>query len=172
MTSSNQALTDITHHNQLADHIIKSVTIPRQLKTVLVAIATFYNLVNDNAFPTRKELAKRTGYSINYITYLIAYACREGFLVSTPRFIKGERDSAPRQSSNNYRIILSAIGARFSKVKAMLNKNLRQKKKEDEMQELLRNERVDHANQLLGEAPVSEQPYIDTYEWEGYEPPK
>lgn len=156
MNSSNQKMTAITHHHQLMNLVIKSVSIPRELKSLLIAISSFYNLKNDNAFPTRKLLSERTGYSVNYITHLIAKAVKQGYLKVQCQFRQVEGEKSPRQTANIYQIVLSSIGGFYCRTKT-LQKSTNRKKKNIALksQEHVR-QRTTFVELMLGKNPNNE----------------
>ncbi|MFA0080247.1 hypothetical protein AB4427_19280 [Vibrio artabrorum] len=167
MTTSNQALKFLEHHNQLTDAIACDENIPADIKALLVAISTFYNLSNQCAFPNRKQIAARMGRCVNYVTELISKAKKSGRLISTAQFILIEGESAPRQIANKYEFVLEMFGLCYSKAKTMLNRNLRKKSKKNKATQQAASSRVEHINQMLDEAQTSDIP-----EWEDYSPPE
>ncbi|EDP57985.1 hypothetical protein [Vibrio sp. AND4] len=154
-TTSN-TLTLITHHHQLTDLILKSADIPREIKSLLIGISSFYNLRNDNAFPTRKLLSERTGYSANYITHLIAKAVKHGYLKVTPQFRQVEGEKGPRQTSNIYNIVLSKLGGFYSKTKAAMNIACRKRNKEKSIHQEKVQSRIDFVDSTLKQANPSQ----------------
>ena len=167
MTTSDQPLKFLEHHNQLTNAVACDESIPADEKSLLIAISTFYNLSNQCAFPSRKQIAARMGRCVNYVTELISKAKKSGRLISTAQFILIEGESAPRQIANKYEFVLEKFGLFYSKAKAMLNRNLRKKNKENKATQQAASSRVDHINQLLDDAHISDIP-----EWEDYTPPE
>ncbi|WP_299695493.1 hypothetical protein [uncultured Vibrio sp.] len=167
MTASNQSLKFLEHHNQLTNAVACDESIPADEKSLLIAISTFYNLSNQCAFPSRKQIAARMGRCVNYVTELISKAKESGRLISTAQFVLIEGESAPRQIANKYEFVLEKFGLFYSKAKAMLNRNLRKKSKENKTTQQAASSRVDQINQLLDEAQTSDIP-----EWEDYTPPE
>ncbi|MFA0077988.1 helix-turn-helix domain-containing protein [Vibrio artabrorum] len=167
MTTSNQTLKFLEHHNQLTDAVACDESIPADEKALLIAISTFYNLSNQCAFPSRKQIAARMGRCVNYVTELISKAKKFGRLISTAQFIQVEGESAPRQIANRYEFVLEKLGLCYSKAKAMLNRNLRKKSKKNKATQQTASSRVEHINQMLDEAQTSDIP-----EWEDYSPPE
>nr|AKN37752.1 hypothetical protein [Vibrio tasmaniensis] len=129
MTTSNQALKPLEHHNQLTDAVACDENIPADEKALLIAISTFYNLSNQCAFPSRKQISARMGRCVNYVTELISKAKKSGRLISTAQFVQVDGESAPRQIANKYEFVLEKFGLFYSKAKAMLNRNIRKKSK-------------------------------------------
>ncbi|WP_299143960.1 hypothetical protein [uncultured Vibrio sp.] len=166
MTTSNSPLKYLEHHNQLTDAVACDESIPADEKSLLIAISTFFNLANQCAFPSRKQIAARMGRNINYVTELISKAKKSGRLISTAQFIQIEGESAPRQIANKYEFVLEKLGLFYSKAKAMLNRNLRKKSKKNKATQQAASSRVDHINQILDEAHTTDIP-----EWEDYSPP-
>ncbi len=127
---SSSDLTLLEHHHQLVNAIAKTEDIPRQVRNLLVGLATYFNVHNQCAFPSRKQLTTRTGYCANHITALIKQAVDLGFLKSTPQYIQVDGEAAPRQVANKYEFILDKFGLFYSKTKALFNRNKRKKEKE------------------------------------------
>lgn len=145
-------LTLLEHHHQLGNAIARTEGIPKQVKLLLVGIATFFNVQQQCAFPKRKQIAKVTGYCPNHITAIVQQAVKLGFLKSKPQFIQVEGESAPRQIANKYEFVLEKFGLFYSKAKAMLNKNLRKKKKEEQKHEEAYSPMMDFVNEQFAEA--------------------
>lgn len=160
----------LTHHHQLVNAVLTNESIPREVKNLLAGISTFFNVNNQCAFPNRQQISKRTGYCTNHITALIKKAKELGLITSTPQFVQVEGESAPRQIANKYEFVLEKFGLFYSKAKAMLNKNLRKKDKDNAAQQKSVDYRVDSVNQMLDES--RQQPQQDqSYDWEDYTPP-
>lgn len=121
----------LEHHNQLVEAIIVNENLPRSLKTLLSAIASFFNVNKQCAFPSRRQIALRTGYSRNHITGLIQQAVTHGFITSTAQFMLVEGENARRQISNKYEFTLSIFGLYFSKAKALSSRFQRNKSKKN-----------------------------------------
>ncbi|MCY9829407.1 hypothetical protein [Vibrio chagasii] len=172
MTTVKKELTLLEHHNQLTDAIARDESIPADIKALLVCLSTFFNTQKQCAFPSRKKIAARMGCCVNYVTELIAKANKTGRLIVTAQFIQTDIDSAPRQTVNKYEFALEMFGLYYNKAKTLLNRNLRKKNKKKEATQQAATARVDHINQLFRGSTESEQPNIDTFEWEEYEPPK
>ncbi|NOI41062.1 hypothetical protein F0251_21890 [Vibrio sp. 070316B] len=162
----------LTHHHQLENAVLMNESIPREVKNLLAGIATFFNVHNQCAFPNRQQLSKRTGYCPNHITTLIKKAKELGLLISTPQFIQIDGESAPRQIANKYEFVLEKFGLFYSKAQAMLNRNLRKQKKENQTQQANINSRVEHVEQLLRESHTTSSPGSYQPEWEDYSPPE
>ncbi|MFA0057697.1 hypothetical protein [Vibrio echinoideorum] len=172
MTTSNQALKFLEHHNQLTDAVACDESIPADIKALLIAISTFFNTQKQCAFPSRKKIAARMGRCVNYVTELIAKAKKAGYLKSTAQFILIKGESAPRQIANKYEFILEKLGLYYKKAKALLNRNLRKKNKKKEATQQAATSRVDHINQMLDEAHPANQSDDDMSCWEDYSPPE
>ncbi|MFA0012005.1 hypothetical protein AB4391_01465 [Vibrio lentus] len=172
MTTAKKELTLLEHHNQLTDAIARDESISADIKSLLVCISTFFNTQKQCAFPSRKKIAARMGCCVNYVTELIAKAKKTGRIKVTAQFTKTAIDSAPRQVANKYEFALEMFGLYYKKAKTLFNRHLRKKNKKKEATQQASAARVDYITQQLDEASVSEQPDIDTYEWEEYEPPK
>ena len=172
MTSSNQTLKFLEHHNQLTDAVACDESIPADEKSLLIAISTFYNLSNQCAFPSRKQIAARMGRCVNYVTELISKAKKSGRLISTAQFVQVEGESAPRQIANKYEFVLEKFGLFYSKAKAMLNRNLRKKEKEKQVRQAAANSRVAHVDRTLNETHKATSQDSYQPEWEDYTPPE
>ncbi|MFA0175384.1 hypothetical protein AB4472_09495 [Vibrio lentus] len=171
MTTSNQTLKFLEHHNQLTDAVACNVGLSRGVRTLMVGISTFYNLNKQCAFPSRKQIAERTGFCVNHITDLIKEAVELGALKSTAQFVQYEDEKAPRQTTNKYEFNLAFFGLCYSKAKSMLNRNLSKKRKENKATQQAASSRVEHINQMIDEAYPTNQSDDDTPDWEGYSPP-
>ena len=151
MTTKKHTLTLLQHHHELTNAIACDRQLPRQIKTLLVGISTFFNLSNQCAFPSRAQISKRTGYCTNHITTLIKQAVEMGVLVSTPQYVLVPGETAPRQISNKYEFVLESFGLFFSKAKALLNRNLRQKSTNQATNEREAKKRIDHIDTILND---------------------
>lgn len=149
---ANSDLILLEHHHQLVNAIAKTEGVPKQVKLLLVGIATFFNVKNQCAFPKRRQIAKVTGYCPNHITSLIRQAVELGYLKSESQFTQVEGEVSPRQTANRYEFVLEKFGLFYSKTKAMLNRNLRKKKKEKQKQEEAYIPMMDFVNQQFAEA--------------------
>lgn len=157
----------LEHHNQLVDAIARDESIPRGVKNFLVGLATFFNVTNQCAFPNRRQIAKRTGYCSNHITALIKESKKLGLIKSTAQFFHIQGEDSPRQVANKYEFVLDKFGLYYNKTKALLNRNLRKKNKQQQKPE--------HTNTKPIHAPVIEKPHTETsydYDYlEEYAPP-
>ncbi len=117
----------LTHHNQLVTAVAMQSDIPRQVRNLLVGIATFFNIGNQCAFPSRRQIAERTGYCMNHVTDLIKQATDLKLIESTAQFIHIDGETAPRQISNKYTFNLKAFGLFYSKTKALIQQSKRKK---------------------------------------------
>lgn len=127
MSESN--LTLLEHHHQLINAVAMNESIPRQVKALLVGIATFFNVKNQCAFPSRRQISDRTGYCINHVTDLIKEATQRGLIKSTPQYMQVEGEAAPRQIANKYEFVLSKFGLFYSALKVKIAKEKRNKSK-------------------------------------------
>lgn len=125
MSESN--LTLLEHHHQLINAVAMNESIPRQVKALLVGIATFFNVKNQCAFPSRRQISDRTGYCMNHVTDLIKEATQRGLIKSTPQYMKVEGEAAPRQIANKYEFVLSKFGLFYSELKVKIAKEKRNK---------------------------------------------
>lgn len=149
---NNADLVLLQHHNQLVNAIASTESISRGVRTLLVAVATFFNMNEQCAYPNRQQLSKRTGYHPNHITVLIKEAVELGFLTSTAQFFLVDGESAPRQVSNKYEFALETFGLFFNKAKLLLNRNLRKKKKKEQELEASRQARREFSDEQVSEA--------------------
>lgn len=169
MTTANPEL--LTHHHQLMDAIARDENMPRPVKSLLIGIASFFNLANQCAFPSRNQISKRTGYSPNYITALIKLCVFLGYIRSTPQFVHVEGEAAPRQIANKYEFVLEKFNLFYNKTKTLLNRNMRKKDKKAETRQKAAEERAEHIDRILEEATLENQK--DTsLRWEDYAPPE
>ncbi|BCL74199.1 hypothetical protein VIBNIFTn2_1110010 [Vibrio nigripulchritudo FTn2] len=118
----------LEHHNQLVSAIAESEDLPRQVRNLLVGIATFFNLNKQCSFPTRKQISERTGYCVNHVTSLISIANKIGVLKSVAQFRHNEGEAAPRQIANLYTFNLERFGLYYSALKVKQNRLKRNKK--------------------------------------------
>ncbi|WP_199868193.1 hypothetical protein [Vibrio anguillarum] len=165
-------LTLLEHHHQLVNAIATSKHLSRRVRTLLVGIATFFNLNDQKAVPNRKQISERTGYCPNHITALVSEATKLGFIKSTPQYYQVDGESAPRQISNKYEFVLEKFGLYYSKAKLLLNRNLRKKKKEQAKQESLSESRIDHVNKIINEYILEHvEPHLESTYWDELPPP-
>lgn len=120
-------LTLLEHHHQLVNAVAMNSSIPRQVRNLLVGIATFFNMGNQSAFPSRRQIAERTGYCMNHVTDLIKQACDANLIESKAQFMQIEGEVSPRQIANKYTFNLKAFGLFYSKAKALIARNKRHK---------------------------------------------
>ncbi len=168
MTTTNPEL--LTHHHQLMDAIARDENMARPIKSLLIGIASFFNLTNQCAFPSREQISKRTGYCPNHITALIKLCVFLGYIRSTPQFVQVEGESAPRQIANKYEFVLEKFGLFYNKAKSMLNRNLRKKDRKAEAAKKEAKERAEHIDRILKEATFENQD-DSTLRSEDYSPP-
>ena len=124
MEASNLKL--LEHHLQLVEAILISEHIPKELRYFLSQLGSFFNLDRQCAFPTRRRLSERSGYSKSYISELVRRCKEHGFISVTPQYHKSETDSAPRQIANLYRFNLDKFGFYCDKIERGV-KNLARK---------------------------------------------
>ncbi|WP_412497229.1 hypothetical protein [Vibrio fluvialis] len=120
MEASNLKL--LEHHLQLVEAILSSEHIPKELRYFLSQLGSFFNLDKQCAFPTRRRLSERSGYSKSYISELIR-RCRDLELITvTPQYHAAHGDSAPRQIANLYRFNLEKFGFYCDKIERGMKK--------------------------------------------------
>lgn len=125
----NTDLTLLTHHHQLVNAVAMRSDIPRQVRNLLVGIATFFNVGNQSAYPSRRQIAERTGYCMNHVTDLIKQASDLNLIESKAQFKQVDGEVSPRQIANEYTFNLKAFGLFYSKAKALIAQSKRKRNK-------------------------------------------
>lgn len=170
MSSSNLVL--LEHHHQLVCAIAEceDPALSRPIRSLLCAIATYFNVQAQCANPKRKSIAKRTdNYCPNHITALIRQAVSLGFLKVTPRFEKRPGDSKPRQVANMYEFALEKFGLYYSKFATARKKEQREKKNKTQAWESTSAERIQASDEAVRLAKLEysdEHPDFDWAAWE------
>ncbi|HEQ3434848.1 TPA: hypothetical protein VGS73_003576 [Vibrio cholerae] len=124
MEASNLKL--LEHHLQLVEAILSSEHIPKELRYFLSQLGSFFNLDRQCAFPTRRRLSERSGYSKSYISELVRRCKEAGYITVSPQYYKSEGDKAARQIANLYQFNLEKFGFYCNKIEREV-KNLARK---------------------------------------------
>lgn len=169
MNSSDLVL--LEHHHQLVNAIAISEDpkLTRPIRTLLIGIATFFNVEKQYANPSRKSISKRTdNYCPNHITALIKQAKEAGFIKVKSQFKEYQGDSSPRQIANIYEFVLEKFNLYYSKFAVTRKKEKRQEKQKEQDWQKSTEQRVkesDEAVRLAMEEYQSEHPDFDWEAW-------